>query len=125
MARLTAFDATQLLAPLDGNYDPDEVDAYGYSSVDWSEVAYNFNGWRPKYPDGVIEGYDGTVEVVEDFGGEGEGDQCHVVFKFTPVDGSAQYFRVDGYYQSYDGKSWEDSDLHEVRAVERVVTFYE
>lgn len=55
----------------------------------------------------------GKAEVVEDFGGEGEGDLRYVVFKVTFFNGTVKHYRQEGYYSSYDGTDW-DGDFHEV-----------
>jgi hypothetical protein len=68
-----------------------------------------------------VFGFD--FEIVEDFGGEGQGDSRHVVFSLT--DGTnTRYFRKDGFYASYDGSTW-DGEFREVMPIDRVVTFYE
>jgi hypothetical protein len=66
----------------------------------------------------------GTVKVVQNFGGEGQGDRQWIVVKVTSPDGEEQFFRQDGYYSSYDGGEW-DGSFDEVKAVQRTVTFYE
>lgn len=55
----------------------------------------------------------GKVEVVEDFGGEGQGDLRYVVFKVTFADETVKYYRQEGYYSSCDGTDW-DGDFTEV-----------
>ena len=55
----------------------------------------------------------GPAFVVEDFGGEGQGETRYVVFSV-----GEQFFRVDGYYASWDGTTWEDPTPHEVVAKE-------
>jgi ribosomal protein S3AE len=72
-----------------------------------------------------VEFHGRLLELVEsDTGGEGHGEDIHMVFKTTDVDGTEQYWRKEGCYTSYDGSEW-DGDFREVRPVERVVTFYE
>lgn len=73
---------------------------------------------------GMLDGFDyvkeidtplGPVSVEEsDRGGEGHGEGIYVVFRLDGYDGSTQYFRVDGYYASWDGENWDDTDLFEV-----------
>jgi len=73
-------------------------------------------------------GYGGTlgtplgefVGVAED-GGEGQGDDIWFVFE---VKDTGQLFKKSGYYASHYGTDW-DGPLEEVRAVQRMVTFYE
>lgn len=91
---------------------PQYVDR-GYASIespDWGELY------------GGIDTSLGEVKLVEEVGGEGEGEHTHVVVQTVAT---GQYFRINGYYSSYDGTDWDDSDLYEVKKVERLVTFYE
>lgn len=67
----------------------------------------------------------GTVRVVENFGGEGQGDQRYIVFKLTDEFGDEHFFKVDGYYASYDGSSWDGSELYQVTPREKTITVYE
>ena len=62
----------------------------------------------------------GPAYVVEDFGGEGQGETRYVVFSVGD-----QFFRVDGYYASWDGTTWEDPTPEEVVAKEVTVVRYE
>ena len=63
----------------------------------------------------------GTVLGKEDeFGGEGEGDSYWAVFSTTDSTGTKQYWRIDGYYASYDG-GYYDGDLYEVEPFEKTV----
>lgn len=70
----------------------------------------------------------GHVRLVEDFGGEGQGDDYWFVFSVTQVDEesglsvSAMY-RMDGYYASYDGGSY-DGDLYMVKPQPKTVIEY-
>lgn len=61
----------------------------------------------------------GTVEMVENVGGPGEGETRYFVVSLTnSSDGEVNnYFRVDGYYASWDGDSWEGAEFYEVEAV--------
>lgn len=63
-----------------------------------------------------------TLSLVDQHGGEGEGDEYYVVFYAKETN---QYFRFDGTYSSWDGRDYDSSHLYEVRPVDRVVTFYE
>ncbi len=63
----------------------------------------------------------GLLEAVEDYGGEGQGEEFWVVFR---VVSTGQLFRVDGYYSSYDGGSL-DGSPYEVVPVEKTITVYE
>ncbi len=59
----------------------------------------------------------GVFESVQRWGGEGEGEDAGYIVKHEE---SGRLFRVEGYYASYDGYSWESADLSEV--VETTVT---
>lgn len=65
----------------------------------------------------------GKIELKEDVGGEGEGDHRHIVYYLEDHD---VFIRLNGYYTSYDGTTWNDiSDLHEVFPQQRVITVFE
>lgn len=86
----------------------------------WYELEEIFGGANVSF---IIDGI--KVEAAEfDTGGEGHGEDIYMVFKTTDKDGVVQLWRKDGYYASYDGDNW-DGDFREVKAVERVVVFYE
>ena len=61
----------------------------------------------------------GPAFLVEDFGGEGQGDTRYVVFSV-----GEQFFQVDGYYASWDGTTWDDPVPYEVKPVEVTVIKY-
>lgn len=111
--------ASDVEAALVRNIAPDEDTEYGAPNYVWGE--YQWGSTKPF----VVDGIDGTIEVVDTAGGEGQGDHAHIVFKVVTVDGDEQYFKIDGYYSSYDGTDWDGSDLFEVRPIERTVVFYE
>jgi len=64
----------------------------------------------------------GEVKEIEQHGGEGEGESWHSVQYFKDHD---VYLRVDASYSSYEGTDFSDSEIQEVRPVEKMVTFYE
>jgi len=65
----------------------------------------------------------GEVKTVDQHGGEGEGEDWHIVYHFVNHD---VYVRVDGWYQSYHGTEFDGWEAcSEVRPKERMVTFYE
>jgi hypothetical protein len=49
---------------------------------------------------------------VEQFGGEGKGDQYWVVFSVTHND-EVSYFKINGWYASYDGVTIDEWDFFE------------
>lgn len=61
------------------------------------------------------------LTLVEQFGGEGEGDEYFVVFT---IQETGQFFRFDGYYSSFDGTNWEDTALREVQKTAKTITVY-
>ena len=62
----------------------------------------------------------GPAVSVEDFGGEGQGDHAHVVVKLGD-----QYFKIDGYYSSWEGTDWSYDEWYEAKPVEKTVIEYE
>lgn len=75
--------------------------------------------------DSVGHVYDvlGGVEVIQsDPGGEGHGENIHVVVR---VNETGQLFRIDGCYSSYGDGSVYDDYLRSVNAYERTVIVYE
>lgn len=95
------------------------VDENGYEVSSWHD-------WDYEITEAELEGI-GHVKVIDNVGGEGEGDHRHLVFQLTPTDGNeeVQYFKLDGYYSSYAGTEWDDSDLYEVRPKQKTITVYE
>jgi hypothetical protein len=70
----------------------------------------------------------GHFNVVDEEGGEGQGEDAHFVIKFIPEGAKSsddwRYFRKNGSYASHCGYDW-DGDWWECGAVERMVVFYE
>lgn len=92
----------------------DSGDADGPAS--WQEI---------KYADGVpcdVPGL-GRLNLVEEYGGEGQGEEYWVVFSLTEGNLN-RYFRKPGWYQSYDGGEL-DGDLTEVNPVAKVITVWQ
>jgi hypothetical protein len=87
----------------------------GRYGADWGEVAEQWYGVQNRQVG------DYTISEEDRFGGEGQGDQYWIVYSFTK-DGNTQYFKVDAYYESWNGANWEDAELSEVKAVEVVKT---
>lgn len=89
----------------------------------WSEYVYESLHTkeqieRSSYYDNLILP-SGNVYLIEDFGGEGQGEQRWVVFSVGD-----QFFEVSGYYASWDGTTWEDPSLTEVEPKEVVKIEY-
>jgi hypothetical protein len=78
--------------------------------------------WYSKYSDQWYERdwpltvASGIVDIVDSYlGAEGGGENAYVVFSLTPTDGrDISYWRLHGYYSSWDGSSWDDDALTEV-----------
>lgn len=62
-------------------------------------------------------------EITEDFGGEGMGDHCHYVIKFTRKSDSEDfvYVQFNGYYSSYDGLDYSYGDRYIVEPYEKTI----
>jgi hypothetical protein len=58
------------------------------------------------------------VSLVEQFGGEGQGDEWWVIIKV-----GERLFRINGWYASYNGR--ESTDIEEVKPVEYTATRYD
>lgn len=82
-------------------------------SFSWDMLKYGEPQTLVVYGDSVL------LEHVADFGGEGEGEHAHVVFKI-----GEQLFKKDAYYASHDGYYW-DGELSEVRPTQKTITVYE
>ena len=67
------------------------------------------------------EGYGISVEDADRYGGEGSGTYYRV-YKFTGQ-GEEVYLKFYGYYQSYDGATYEG--FNQVQPVTKTVTVYE
>lgn len=63
-----------------------------------------------------------TVEFVDHYGGEGQGDQYWTVYKFTKG-GEELYVKFYGWYASYDGATYQDYRF--VQPKQKMVTVYE
>lgn len=63
----------------------------------------------------------GAVYIAEDHGGgEGDGEERFVVMSIGD-----QFFKVSGYYASWDGSNWDDATPVEVVPVEKTVIVFE
>jgi len=90
------------------------------SALDELKIEKEEFGWHDIDTDALTEKV-GEYEVADEHGGEGQGDEMHIVYHFKKHD---IYIRLDGWYSSYGESSW-DGDYQEVRPTERTVTFYE
>jgi hypothetical protein len=64
------------------------------------------------------------VKEVESFGGEGLGDQAHVVLSLKNNKESF-LVKIDGSYDSWDGYNWDYATAYECKPVEKTITVYE
>ena len=64
----------------------------------------------------------GEIKVVDEYGGEGQGETWFCVFHFKDHD---VYIRVNGFYSSYCGVEFYDGYGHEVKPIEKTITVYE
>lgn len=63
-------------------------------------------------------------ECIERYGGyEGGGEEHWIVFKVSK-DGTEKFYKIDGYYSSYDG-AYLDGTPYEVVPAEKVITVWE
>lgn len=109
-----------------GRYYNHRIEYSDSGDFSWEEFVERIQGFKHRTLEHNLEALIpgvGVIEVVEDEGGEGQGDEYWFVLKITDGE-SVRFFRMDGYYASYDG-GYYDGELKEVHPVERVVTFYE
>lgn len=84
-------------------------------NVTWGENFYETLEWLESVDS--VETPVGTVFLDDDTerGGEGHGEEIYIIFRLQPNDGGEpQFFRIEGYYASWDGENWDDTDLTEV-----------
>lgn len=97
---------------------------FAYARVNWRNDVDGIESWYElkSGASAVVEGL-GKVVKVDDYGGEGQGDEYWVVFSVTKGD-VTRHFRMDGWYQSYNGGEF-DGDLKEVRPKQKTITVWE
>lgn len=103
------FTAADIQQALEEYFDRDDAEFDSFY-----EIKYGSGGHVPGL---------GEVKYVDDYGGEGQGDDYWVVFSVTGHD-VTRHFRMEGWYQSYAGGEF-DGDLKEVTPKEKVVTVWE
>jgi hypothetical protein len=65
-----------------------------------------------------------SFELLDSYGGEGQGSDYWSVYKFTDNNtGEEVFVKFDGWYASYDGAEYQSCFVVQPR--EKVVTFYE
>ena len=96
-----------------------------YVDEDGNELEYNYGSLFADFVNEETEqpldyhGY--KLNVVEQRGGEDQGSDYWVVFS-AEKDGEKKYFKLQGWYASYEGHTYEDyTDFYEVEEVEVMV----
>jgi hypothetical protein len=132
---VTASQVLEALYSITANEPGGEFNGYP-DQIEWEEVDGALDGpylsikddtqpYGRRYERGPAPVFDGfKLSVETEFGGEGEGDSRWIVIKAVSDDGTEQFFRMDGYYASYDGSTW-DGEFYEVRPREKTITVYE
>lgn len=78
---------------------------------DYMSLRDEVNQYDPNqlFEDNDLDFGDLTFKQEESFGGEGQGDSCHEVYLVTDTKtGDSAFIKFEGYYNSYDGSSYED-----------------
>lgn len=83
----------------------------------WPDFLDELDGWRNDPPE--LELPSGSAKFVKRYGGEGKGEKYWVIFSVGD-----ELFKVDGYYSSWDGSSWDDAEMYKVEPVEVTVIEY-
>lgn len=85
----------------DGNV-PEDVDDLTYL-LSYRKVSYK----------------DVEFKVVDEYGGEGQGEQLWVVVSYGDL-----FFRIDGYYESWEGRHWDYAKWEQVFPHEKTIVEY-
>jgi hypothetical protein len=105
------------------DYQPIQTMSYKEIIIELKQQNVSVEEFALEYVDDIPE--IGPWEKIHKYGGEGKGETWFVVYYFERHD---VYIRIDGYYSSYDGvsfnNSWED-DAKEVKPQEKTITVYE
>lgn len=67
-----------------------------------------------------ILGFLPDLELIESYGGEGQGSVCGIVFRFQE-----RVLRLEGSWDSWSGPDFREATLHETEARQVVSTVYE
>ncbi|QBP33231.1 hypothetical protein SEA_BRUTONGASTER_9 [Gordonia phage BrutonGaster] len=118
------------------SYTADDLDIaiakLGYSGPNRKQVEcwedYVDEGWswaenRFYFSDGPFETEYGTVRKVDDFGGEGLGNQYWLVVSVTDDAGEVRHFKRCGYHQSHYGSELDGPTL-EVEPAQQTITVW-
>lgn len=62
------------------------------------------------------------VALADSYGGEGKGEEYWYVAKLIDKESDEEFFiKMDGYYQSYEGTSWDSATVNLVKPYEKTV----
>lgn len=84
----------------------------------YQSTVFRDKGWKGTEIAGI-----GRATLVDEFGGEGQGDDYFIIFSVTEPNGNVRLFKRNGYHQSHDG-SYLDGPTEEVRETQEVITVY-
>lgn len=118
-----------LVADIEGKYREkgttwQEVLFAEWDAEEFADLYNNGSIWQEAKYEGSETSFEGlTAKVVAEYGGEGKGDQYWMVISLSDSD-TTRYFRMDGWYASYDGGTL-DGDPYEVHPAEKVVVVYQ
>lgn len=99
---------------------------YHYTNYRGDARTMTVDSWDTIKHDIGQDGFDtplGRLAVVDEFGGEGQGDEYWIVVSLTDSEGNVQLFRKSGWYASYDG-GYLDGATEEVEVYERTIKDY-
>lgn len=103
-----------------------EGDEY-YEEGGWGDLTEAIYVWRSRKdepaPSVTIPGI-GVVTQVEQFGGEGQGDDYWIVVRIVSEDGSERFFKRCGWYASYNGGYYEGPTLA-VKPAEKTIIVWD
>lgn len=95
-----------------------EHPSYGSYDTEWDELSYMLDKKGGVDVPGL-----GLVEKVDDYGGEGQGDDLWFVIKVTFPVGDDKFYRKSGYWVSHDGSYW-DGEFEEVTPKQKTITVW-
>lgn len=112
--------------------DPARIETARQAIVDFVEREFEDNWTELAYSTTIhhdVPGV-GTLRLVEQVGGEGEGDHYHLVFEviLDQVDFKSNvpvFFKIDGFYSSYDGVDFDEAELYRAEPRNKVVVEYD
>lgn len=105
------------------------------SAIDWinaiaqalgtelsTKNGYGFHDAAYRCNDSISDQFD--IELLEEFGGEGEGNVYYYVFKIIDKQtDETVYIKFDGFYDSWNGTEWE-TDCFFVYPKQKTITVY-